>query len=78
MGNASRGYREHGVLSIADIPHVGTEKVVDQEGRKEGLRHVSEIHRVLRKISRFRRRSLTVNKTHLATIIMNHVSRKAS
>lgn len=62
MGNASRGHRKHGVLSIADIPHVRTEKIVDQERRKEGLRYVSKIHRDLRKISRFRRRSLTVNK----------------
>lgn len=29
MGNASRGHREHGLLSIADIPYVRTEKIVD-------------------------------------------------
>lgn len=69
MGHANCGYCERGVLSVVDIPHIGTKKVVGEDRRKKGLRHVSKIYRILRKISRFRRRSLTVNKIRLVTII---------
>lgn len=63
MGHALGGHRERGVLPVIGIPYLGTEQAVDGEGGKEGLRHVSDIRRAVRKISRFRGRSLTVNKT---------------
>lgn len=68
MGHANRGHHEHGILSVADISHVGTKEIVGEERGEERLRHVSKIHRSLRKISRFRRRSLTVNKINLSII----------